>query len=397
MKAQNYVYFFAIFLVGVYVCAYDMYISALPLLQQDFAVSVSQSQLTLTLFVIAGAVFAIPAGVISDKFGRKVALILYACVVALGSVICLLANSIYIFYLGRILQGIGASGLYIIAIAIPKDLLTGNEYVRAWQSLTLLFYVAPSIAGFIGGYIVYFGGWQSVFNSVILISILTLFVVLIYFKNPPSHESDQKISSRKKMVNILKNIKFLSYCYITSAAWSGMSIFYICTPYIVISTLGYSTIIYGWLSFLLILFGAIGRWINIRWLHGIMSYEKSALLFSFVAVFSGLLFIFAYLAPVNLAIYIIGISAILFGFSSALVSVNSSTIAFLLIEKSHNAVASSIYGLSLDLFIALSLIFANLMYPNLILLGGMITCFYILAIILIFKFKTPKNYNSLAI
>ena len=391
MKPKNYVYFFAVFLVGVYVCAYDMYISALPLLQKDFAVSVGESQLTLTLFVIAGAIFAIPAGILSDKFGRKNTLILYCLVILIGSFVCFFSKTILIFYIGRVLQGIGASGLYIIAITLPKDLLTGNTYIKTWQSLTLLFYLAPSIAGFIGGYIVYFGGWQWVFGSIILVALISLLLIIVYFKEPNLLEDKTPTSSRRKFFQLIKNGRFLSYCYITSAAWAGMSVFYICSPYIVIGTLGYSTIVYGWLSFLLIFFGALGRWVNIRWLNGLISYEKSAFIFSFVTLLSGILFILAYFIPTTIAIYLIGLSAILFGLSSALVSVNSSTMAFLLIDKSYSAVASSIYGLSIDLTIALSLIFANLMHPNLILLGVLISGFYLLSIVLLLYFKTAKQ------
>lgn len=389
IKPENYVYCFAIFLVGVYVCAYDMYISALPLLQHDFAVNVGQSQLTLTLFVIAGAVFAVPAGLISDHFGRKKTLMLYCFVVIIGSIVCLLSQSIFAFYIGRILQGIGASGLYILAVALPKDMLSGNTYVKTWQSLTLLFYLAPSLAGFIGGYIVYYGGWEWVFNSVVLVALLALILIAIYFKDIPVTTTEDKTSSRKKFFSIINNTQFLSYCYITSVAWAGMSVFYICTPYIVITTLGFNTIVYGWLSFLLIFFGALARWINIRWLNGLMSYEQSAYIFSFVAVLSGILFINAYFLSAHFAIYLIGLSAILFGFSSALVSVNTSTMAFLLIDKNHSAVASSIYGLTIDLIVALSLIFANLMRANLILLGAMIAVFYVIAIMLLMKFKEP--------
>ncbi|WP_119328227.1 MFS transporter [Cysteiniphilum halobium] len=391
MKPEKYVYFFAIFLVGVYVCAYDMYISALPLLQNDFAVNIGQSQLTLTLFVIAGAIFAIPAGLISDRFGRKKTLILYCLIVIIGSIICLLSQHIFVFYIGRILQGIGASGLYIIAVALPKDILSDNTYVKTWQSLTLLFYLAPSIAGFIGGYIVYYGGWEWVFNGVVLVTLLTLILVAIYFKEIPTTITEIKTSSRKKFFSIVSNTQFLSYCYITSIAWAGMSVFYICTPYIVITTLGFNTIVYGWLSFLLIFFGALARFINIRWLNGLISYEQSAYAFSFVAVLSGILFISAYFFPAHYAIYFIGLSAILFGFSSALVSVNTSTMAFLLIDKNHSAVASSIYGLTIDLIVALSLVFANLMHANLILLGTMIAVFYLIAIILLIKYKEPAT------
>ncbi len=394
MKPENYVYFFAVFLVGVYVCAYDMYISALPLLQNDFGVSVGQSQLTLSLFVIAGAIFAIPAGIISDKFGRKKTLILYCLVVIAGSIVCLFSHNILLFYIGRILQGVGASGLYIVVVALPKDLLSGNTYVKTWQSLALLFYLAPSIAGFIGGYIVYFGGWEWVFSGVILVALVTLILVLSYFKEPQINHNKTHTSSGRKMLHIITNARFLSYCYVTSVAWAGMSVFYICTPYIVIDSLGYNTIVYGWLSFLLIFFGALARFINLRWLNGLISYEKSALIFSFVAAFSGILFISAFFIPKTLALYFVILSAILFGFSSALVSVNTVTIAFLLIDKPYSAVASSIYGLSIDLIVALALIFANTMHPSLILLGGMITGFYSLAILLLIHFNPTNNLND---
>ena len=51
-----------------------------------------------------------------------------------------------------------------------------------------------------------------------------------------------------------------------------------------------------------------------------------------------------------------------------------------MIDKNHSAVASSMYGLTIDFIVGLSLIFANLMRTNPILLGAMIALFYIIGI-----------------
>ncbi|WP_119344184.1 MFS transporter [Facilibium subflavum] len=392
MKTTHYVYFFALLFVGIYVSAYDMYVSALPLLRHDFHVDVAQSQLTLTIFVIAGAFFSIPAGIIDDKLGHKNTISVFTALIIIGTLLCQFAPSIYFFYAGRILQGMAASGFYILAVSIPKDLLSGTEFVKAWQSLTLMFYIAPSVAGFVGGYIVYYGGWQWVFNIVILLSLITLVCVLLLFHQDASHTNNHKKQpSFKRLWHVISNTKFLSYCYITAAAWGGMSVFYICTPYVVINTLGYSTIVYGWLSFLLVISGAVGRWINMRWISHRLSYENNALIFAWIAILSGILFLFTGLNHSFLSIYLMSFASIIFGFSSAIVSVNASTIALIIFDKTYTAAVSAIYSLMVDFIVAASLVAANLIFANLFTLSGIVLFFYITTVILITKYKQPAR------
>ncbi|MCE3039203.1 MFS transporter [Helicobacter anatolicus] len=65
--------------------------------------------------VVGGAyltqlIFQTPLGILSDRYNRKIIIFIGLLIFFIGSIICALAQDIYILVLGRIIQGIGAIG-----------------------------------------------------------------------------------------------------------------------------------------------------------------------------------------------------------------------------------------------------------------------------------------------
>src|SRR5699024_1357605 len=110
----------------------SMFIPILPLMEKELSISSVQSSYLITAYSVV-AIFCIPiAGFLSDKFGRKRVIIPALIVTAIGGLIAGLAASFLeesyrIILMGRILQGIGASGAMPIVSPLVGDLFNKEE------------------------------------------------------------------------------------------------------------------------------------------------------------------------------------------------------------------------------------------------------------------------------
>lgn len=153
--------------------ATDTYLPALPLIVDQFDVSASVAQLTLTAFMVALALGQLIIGPLSDRMGRRRLLILGSVGTAVAAIVCALAPSIWVLVVGRVAQGFfGAAGV-VLAKAVVVDVGRGAGVAKAFATLMAIQSVAPVIAPLVGGVIVPFGGWRAVFWVLAALSVVT--------------------------------------------------------------------------------------------------------------------------------------------------------------------------------------------------------------------------------
>ncbi|WP_299021600.1 multidrug effflux MFS transporter [uncultured Dietzia sp.] len=153
--------------------ATDTYLPALPLIVDEFGVSASTAQLTLTAFMVSLAVGQLVIGPLSDRMGRRTLLILGSVGTALAAVLCALAPSIWVLVAGRVAQGFfGAAGI-VLSKAVVVDVGRGAGVAKAFATLMAIQSVAPVIAPLVGGAVVPYGGWRGVFWLLAGLSVVT--------------------------------------------------------------------------------------------------------------------------------------------------------------------------------------------------------------------------------
>ena len=158
--------------------ATDTYLPALPLIVDEFEVSASTAQLTLTAFMVALAVGQLVIGPLSDRLGRRGLLIAGSVGTMVAAVACASAPSIWVLVLARVAQGFfGAAGI-VLGKAIVVDVGRGPGVAKAFATLMAIQSVAPVIAPLFGGAVVPFGGWRGVFWLLAALSAVTLVGVI---------------------------------------------------------------------------------------------------------------------------------------------------------------------------------------------------------------------------
>ncbi|MGB3152580.1 MAG: multidrug effflux MFS transporter, partial [Maribacter sp.] len=123
----------------------------------------TDNQLLITMIFLGRGVGQLFFGPLSDSYGRKPIVYSGFILFTLASVICVLAPSLEIMILGRILQGIGLSAPRTMAISIIRDTYKGDYMARIMSFVTAFFILIPVVAPAIGKWIMDAFEWQGIF------------------------------------------------------------------------------------------------------------------------------------------------------------------------------------------------------------------------------------------
>ena len=136
-----------------------------------------------TAFLITSTITTPLYGKLSDMYGRKPFFLFAISVFIVGSALCGLAGSMYQLAGFRAIQGIGAGGLFSLALAIIGDLVSPRERAR-YQGYFLAVFATSSVLGpVLGGLfagadkIGPFDGWRWIFYINVPIGLAALVVV----------------------------------------------------------------------------------------------------------------------------------------------------------------------------------------------------------------------------
>ncbi|RIM78610.1 Bcr/CflA family efflux MFS transporter, partial [Staphylococcus xylosus] len=183
----------------------DMFLPGLPQIQSDFNTTTSNSQLTLSLFMIGLALGNLFVGPISDAMGRKTPLVVAMLLFTMASIGIIFVENIWIMIALRFVQGFCGGAGAVISRAISSDLYSGKQLTKFLALLMLVNGVAPVIAPALGGVILSFATWRMVFVILTVFGILMLFGSLL--KVPESLAVERRDSPH--IISIFKNFKLL--------------------------------------------------------------------------------------------------------------------------------------------------------------------------------------------
>ena len=187
-RSQRFVYIIALgTLVALGPFTIDLYLPSFPSVAHDFGASDAAVQLTLTATSIGFAVGQLLIGPWSDKIGRRTPLLLAAGLHVVASLGVAMAPNIEVLTVLRIVQGIGAAGGGVVAMATVRDLFGGQPLVRMLSRLALVSGLAPILAPVIGSQLLRVTDWRGVFVALAAYGavVLTIAALLIVETLPP--------------------------------------------------------------------------------------------------------------------------------------------------------------------------------------------------------------------
>lgn len=151
------------YFIAVGPAATDMYLPAFPAVEHSFGTAPGTAQLTLATWFAGLAVGQITTGTLSDRFGRRIPLIVGTVTFTLAAIGCALAPTLTWLAIFRAVAAVGASAGMVVPRAMVRDLAEGHHAAILMSRLTLVMGVAPILAPSIGGAVLTFAHWQVIF------------------------------------------------------------------------------------------------------------------------------------------------------------------------------------------------------------------------------------------
>lgn len=161
-------------LTAIVALSIDMSLPAQPTLARELSVDTSTASLSLSLFMLGFAVSQIFVGYLSDAWGRRPVLVAGMLIYAAAGVACAASPTIEILLAARIVQGAGAAAGPVVARAMVRDTQPAQHAARLLSTMLAALAVAPMIAPTIGGVLLGWFGWRSIFATLGICGIATL-------------------------------------------------------------------------------------------------------------------------------------------------------------------------------------------------------------------------------
>jgi MFS transporter, DHA1 family, multidrug resistance protein len=143
--------------------AVDMYLPALPTIARELGSSAASVQVSLSVYFVGMAAGQAIYGPLSDRFGRKPAVVLGLALFLVSSVGCAVSQGVGTLIGCRLAQALGGCASLVIPRAVVRDYFDGRDAVRMLSILMLVFGLAPILAPLVGGQLLIHLGWRSIF------------------------------------------------------------------------------------------------------------------------------------------------------------------------------------------------------------------------------------------
>ena len=203
----------------------DLYLPALPRITVELGVSSSVTQLTLTGTLAGLALGQLIVGPLSDSLGRRKPLIAGIVLHMLASAVCLAAPGFAVLGVGRVLQGIGASAVMVVAIAVVGDLFADAAAATVLSRLMLVLGVAPVVAPSLGAVVLLHASWHWVFGVLVVLAGCLLVVAAVALPEtlPPSARRPLRVGAvGSTYAELIRDARFVILVLVAALAMSGL-------------------------------------------------------------------------------------------------------------------------------------------------------------------------------
>lgn len=160
--------------LGTLLAALDIAVvgPALPALREAFGLDERAVAWTFTAFVLANLVGLPLMTALADRIGRRTVYLADIALFAAGTAVVALAPTFDVLLAGRVVQGLGASGIFPVASAVVGDVYPPDQRGRAVGLLGAVFGVAFLVGPAAGGILLSVASWRWLFALSLPLAVL---------------------------------------------------------------------------------------------------------------------------------------------------------------------------------------------------------------------------------
>ena len=141
----------------------DMYLPSFTTLAREMNASQAAVQATLSAFLVGLALGQLVLGPLSDRYGRRLPLLVGLVIYIAAAFACALAPNIETLWIARFFQSLGVCAMIVVSRATVRDFYSGAEGAHFFSMLMLVLGLAPIVGPPLGALILEEYGWRGIF------------------------------------------------------------------------------------------------------------------------------------------------------------------------------------------------------------------------------------------
>lgn len=225
----------------------SIYLPALPEIARYLNSDASHVSWGLAVYLIGMALPMLFWGSLSQRIGRKPVLIAALGIYGLGNLALPMGTTLESFLALRLVQGIGASGISVMARVLIRDSFRGDLLAKALSWISISFVIALGIGQYLGSLVQVALGWSAIFYLLGGTSLL-MGTVVARVTFPTLPETKSQASSWPIYWRILRHRNFLLPALAGGLGYGVIVAFNTAAPAILQGTFNWSAVEYGLLG-----------------------------------------------------------------------------------------------------------------------------------------------------
>ena len=234
--------------------AMDIYLASMPSMTRALVATPSQVQLTLSVYMYGWGAAQLFAGPLSDRYGRRPALLVGLAVFVVASVACALSRNVYMLIGARFAQAVSMAAIAVVPRAVVRDLYSGNEAAHVLSLMGVVLGFAPVVAPILGSRMHVWFGWQSNFVLVAAYGAILLYFVYAWLPETLARRDPRALLPHAMVANyarLLRSRTYVGFMLVAAFGFSGLFAFIAGSAFVFVSVMGQSEQGFG------LLFGAV--------------------------------------------------------------------------------------------------------------------------------------------
>lgn len=234
-------------LVGFPQISESIFAPVLPALSRAFNVSAQTSQLTMSSYFIGFAVGVVFWGWLSDRIGRRQAMLWGIVVYLIGNLGLLFANQFPLLMTARLLQAFGAAVGSVVTQTIMRESFSGVRGERVFAQVSAAMSLSPALGPLIGGALqTYWGGYRSVFFALVIMAMLLWGYTKLRLPETLTQVVTQTVPWWRVAGRLARTPRVWVYGLLISGINGVLFSYYAEAPFVFETHFGLSAVQYGW-------------------------------------------------------------------------------------------------------------------------------------------------------
>jgi|SoiMethySBSTD1v2_1073268.scaffolds.fasta_scaffold02619_22 MFS family permease len=172
-----------------------------PLMVGELHLTWVQLGSLIGLYMLPGAVFALPGGVLGQRFGDRRTVIASLGLMVAGGLVTAAAHGFLVAAGGRLLSGVGAVLMNILLAKMVADWFAGRELSTAMGIMLASWPVGLGIAAATLGALATHATWRTAIVATAIVAALGLALIAFAYRDPPRPSGAAPAAQRVKLTS----------------------------------------------------------------------------------------------------------------------------------------------------------------------------------------------------